>query len=266
MRYNKPFQLLRALLISSGICPQEATNMDIAQAIIKIFVKNKNMARQAYCGVLLIPGREDLRFCPLLKTYKQAWGSCIQKYADFWDPMETLKTLARGPFPITVKDTRDRLIIAMRFIQLFRSVDLARTLRTASVVGRKHFVLVMRKGKRTYQWERIVSLPRYPAISPWHLLRHYVKITAKHCREGTQLMRSLNPPYEPLTANTIGSLTKKLLKNLGIPEEWSAHSTRGAEVTLYKALGLTSEEVCEIGQWKNVVVSGKMCKRLRITI
>ena len=29
------------------------------------------------------------------------------------------------------------------------------------------------------------------------------------------------------------------------------HSTRGAGVKLYKSLGLTSEQVCELGQWKN---------------
>ena len=33
---------------------------------------------------------------------------------------------------------------------------------------------------------------------------------------------------------------------------WGAHSTRGAAVGFFKHLGLTSEEVCELGQWKNV--------------
>ena len=33
---------------------------------------------------------------------------------------------------------------------------------------------------------------------------------------------------------------------------WKPHSTRGAGVTMYKQLVLTSEEVCEIGKWKNV--------------
>ena len=43
--------------------------------------------------------------------------------------------------------------------------------------------------------------------------------------------------------------TKKLLTKHGIDtSEWKAHSTRGAGVLLYKNLGLTSEEVCEIGK------------------
>ena len=32
---------------------------------------------------------------------------------------------------------------------------------------------------------------------------------------------------------------------------YGAHSTRGAGVQLYKNLGLSSEQVCELGKWKN---------------
>ena len=140
----------------------------------------------------------------------------------------------------------------MRILQLFRSVDLARTLRTASIVDGKYYILVMRKGKKSYQWERIISIPEFPRISPWHLLITHVTLTANVCQKGSLLLRSLIPPYEPLTSNAIGALTKKLLRRHGIPDEWAAHSTRGAGVTFYKTLGMSSEEVCEIGQWKNV--------------
>ena len=36
-----------------------------------------------------------------------------------------------------------------------------------------------------------------------------------------------------------------------IVSHWGHHSTRGAGVQMYKQMGLTSEEVCEIGKWKN---------------
>ena len=32
---------------------------------------------------------------------------------------------------------------------------------------------------------------------------------------------------------------------------WGAHSTRGAAVGMYKRLNFSSEEVCELGKWKN---------------
>ena len=57
---------------------------------------------------------------------------------------------------------------------------------------------------------------------------------------------------KPLSSQRINSLTKELLQQYGIPvSHWTAHSTRGAGVLLYKNLGLSSEEVCELGQWKN---------------
>ena len=36
------------------------------------------------------------------------------------------------------------------------------------------------------------------------------------------------------------------------PKFWGAHSTRGAGVAFYRRLGLSAEEVCEIGKWKDV--------------
>jgi hypothetical protein len=64
---------------------------------------------------------------------------------------------------------------------------------------------------------------------------------------------TLKPPFKGLSANTINSLTKRFLQEHGIPTEvWGAHSTRGAGVKLWKGLGLLAEEVCEIGQWKNL--------------
>ena len=43
---------------------------------------------------------------------------------------------------------------------------------------------------------------------------------------------------------------------------WGPHSTRGAGVQFYKNLGMTSEHVCEIGQWKNVEAFTKHYLRL----
>jgi hypothetical protein len=71
-------------------------------------------------------------------------------------------------------------------------------------------------------------------------------------RRGPFSLRSLRPPYAPLKANTIGGITKRMLSQLGVPVNiFGAHSTRGAGVQFYKSLGLSSEQVCEIGKWKN---------------
>ena len=66
-------------------------------------------------------------------------------------------------------------------------------------------------------------------------------------------MLALKPPLKALTADRVGSLTRTLLRKHGIPTEfWGPHSTRGAGVLLFKKLGLPSEEVCELGKWKNI--------------
>ena len=70
----------------------------------------------------------------------------------------------------------------------------------------------------------------------------------------------------PLNANSIGSITKQSLQKLGIDTTvWKVHSTRGAGVAMYKSLGFTSEEVCELGKWKNVSAFTSHYLRLNAT-
>ena len=112
--------------------------------------------------------------------------------------------------------------------------------------------MVQRNGALEPGWEAIIRGPQ-PSLCPLSLVCAYVSLTSAHCPEGSPLLRSLRPPYPPpLKANTIGSITKKLLSDLGVPMGiFGAHSTRGAGVQFYKQLGLSSEEVCELGKWKN---------------
>ena len=72
------------------------------------------------------------------------------------------------------------------------------------------------------------------------------------CSQRFCIVQKFDPPYPPLTANSLGRITKDILAQLGIPiTVFGPHSTRGAAVKMYKALGLSSEQVCELGQWKN---------------
>ena len=79
----------------------------------------------------------------------------------------------------------------------------------------------------------------------------YVRLTS-YCTTGSPLFCNLKPPYSALSANTLGSITKKCLQRLGLNMQfWGPHSTRGAAVGMYKRLNFSSEEVCELGKWKN---------------
>ena len=84
------------------------------------------------------------------------------------------------------------------------------------------------------------------------MLQKYVAVTAHLVKEGTQLFVSLQSPVKPLSADTLGALTKKILQKYGVPPDFAPHSTRGAGVQFFKRQGLSSEEVCQIGQWRDV--------------
>ena len=137
---------------------------------------------------------------------------------------------------------------------LCRNIDLERMFRKISFVGDKPFVLMQRKGCLRPQWEAMITIPDVPTLCPWALVKKFVALTAGKVPTGSPVFISLKgPPFLPLKANSIGSMTKQSLQKLGVDTTvWKAHSTRGAGVAMYKSLGFTSEEVCELGKWKNV--------------
>ena len=225
----------------------------IAQAIIQLFQYSTAQARNAYSAILILPGFEGIRFNPLLNPYKKLWNINIEKYSHFWDPLPLLMELASNCIPSDISTLRDTLIIASRLLCLYRSSDLANIKRVVSVVNEVPFIQIKRKGWKVHKWERVVSLPECPQISPFHLMQAYVAKTRSHGKPGGGLLLALKPPYKPLSSDTIGSITKRILESHGVPPKfWGAHSTRGAGVGLMKSLGLSAEEVCEIGKWKGV--------------
>ena len=89
-------------------------------------------------------------------------------------------------------------------------------------------------------------------ISGWYLLCQYVKLTS-FLPPSSPVLRALVSPNQLLSSDRIASITKTLLGGFVIPMYmWGAHCKRGAAVQFYKNLGLSSEQVCEIGQWKNM--------------
>ena len=93
------------------------------------------------------------------------------------------------------------------------------------MVDGQPFVLWQRKGWPMARWEQVMEIKGCAHLCPWHLFKLYVALTAATVPAGTFVFRCLKPPFAPLTSNTIGSITKKALKDLGIPVDfWKAHS------------------------------------------
>ena len=162
-----------------------------------------------------------------------------------------LRKLALQPLPLhDVKLVRNRLILCWRLLGLYRSIDLAQAFRQISWIDDRPFILVKRKGWKQPRWEEVLVLDN-KFISPWHLLQTYVSLT-HHLPPGSLLLRALQAPFAPLSSDRVASITKQLLQDLGVPMSmWGPHSTRGAGVQFFKHLGMSSDQVCELGQWKN---------------
>jgi hypothetical protein len=252
--------MLWGALAQGGVHPTEATPDQIAEGIIKIFQFSPAQARNAYSAIMLLPGvGAGVRFHPLLNPYKKEWNKNVERYGSFWDPEPVLRALMAVPFhsltdPENLQTLRLQLILCCRLLCLYRSHDLANLKRTVSVLnGRTPFIKIKRKGQNFFKWERMVSIPKFPQISPFHLLQAYVSLTRKQGKLGGPVLLSLQPPFKPISADTVGSITKNFLEDFGISSKiWGPHSTRGAGVSLMKRLGLSAEEVCEIGKWKSV--------------
>jgi hypothetical protein len=177
--------------------PPEATTDQVADALIHLFQFSKAQARNAYSAMLLIPGFGGLRFHTLLTPYKRLWNQNLEKYGAFWDPLPILLGLAKAPMPTDICTLRTQLIFCSRILCLYRSSDLAQVKRTTSVLGRAPYIKIKRKGQKFHKWERVVSIPQCPQISPFHLMMSYVAATRLFVRPGGPLLISLKPPSGP---------------------------------------------------------------------
>ena len=254
-RYNTAFKVLWTVLQEQNIAPESASLEQVADAIIQIFQVSPSQARNAYSGVLLIPGFSQLRFVSLLSPYKRLWNLNVEKYGTFYDPWPILLQLAKIKFSDLISSLpalRRQFILCSRFLCLYRSSDLANMKRCVSVVTERPFIKLRRKGQKFPKWERILSLPDWPQISPAHLLQAYVAATRRQGKPGGPVLLSLQAPFRALSADRVGSITKQCLADFGVAAFFGPHSTRGAGVGLMKTLGLSGEQVCDIGKWKSV--------------
>jgi len=134
--YDSAFRILWGILKSRGVNPGEASCDQIASAIIELHKASASQARNAYSGVLLIPGFSSMRFMSVLLPYKKIWNTNTEKYASFWDPTPLLERLLSEKFDWNMaQEVRDRFILVSRILCLYRSVDLSRMLRNISFVG-----------------------------------------------------------------------------------------------------------------------------------
>ena len=140
----------------------------LAAQIIALHALSPAQARNAYSGLILIPGFDQLRFSALLSKCKKLWSESNVRYGAFWDGQDVLQKVLQDPLDWhSVAAVRGRLIICLRLLQLTRSIDLAQCLRTTYQVGTAHYLLLKRKGSPRPQWEEVVDGGLPAAVNPW---------------------------------------------------------------------------------------------------
>ena len=213
--------------------------------------------------LLLVPGFKQLNFHPLISKIRKQWNLSLPRYSAYCDPLPIFRALWRQPLDWTsVTNVRQRLILLWRFLGLFRSVDLQRTLRVISLHRGHCYISVRRKNAPLHSFEQGMCLPD-PSISPQHVLMHYVALTSSVVPAGAHLICWLRPPFAALSSNTMSSITREGLRALGVDvSNYGPHSTRGAFMEFFKSLQLDSEVVAAIGKWKNLEAFNKHDLRL----
>ena len=94
-------------------------------------------------------------------------NSSTARYADFYNPFSVFIKLCAKHLNWNVKaKVRTRLILSRRFLILYRSIDLERCNSTVSTVGGNLYIKVRRKGWDKFQFEKVLSLPDLPELSP----------------------------------------------------------------------------------------------------
>ena len=162
--------------------------------------------------MLLIPGWEHLKFSSLLKPCKKLWNISEPKYAEFWSATNVLQRLSQIPLDwSSIKQVRGRLIMSLRLLHLYRSIDLERTYRSLSLQEGAVYILSRRKGMRSRAWEKMIALvplqeltaetwnlssTGISCVCPTALLFQYVQLTAGQIPRGGALFCALTPPTD----------------------------------------------------------------------
>ena len=90
-RYQNAFNVLFAQCLHCNVNLLTSSFWEIATQINRLNMVSSNQARHAYSALLLIPGMDQLRFYPLLKTCKNLWNQHSLKYPVFWSRTEILQ-------------------------------------------------------------------------------------------------------------------------------------------------------------------------------
>jgi hypothetical protein len=178
-------------------------------------------------------------------------------------------------------ELRNLAALALRLCLLARNVDLyeIRTYRWTEPGENSKYPLgvlwlfMRRKGKKRWFWEPCIPTSEPRPECPVRLFRLYLwklhsskswhKAPEKDAwgqpasvwRSAVDTVSTAYPtPHHPIAESTLSSICTALLQELGVPEEYTAKSTRGATSTYLLEVGESQDVVVSRGKWASMAV------------
>lgn len=167
----------------------------------------------------------------------------------FYEVENLLQEMCTSPTPTCEAGIRERLILLLRILCLYRGCDLAGAVRKVRSEKQPWMIFMKRKGRPKASWYPIPHI-NPPACDPQHWLVTYMALTQDYAQP--ELFCSLRNagPRKPICSDTINSITTAYLHARGL-QDWTAHSTRGAAATALIKRGVPPAIVQALGDWQS---------------
>ena len=212
----------------------------VVSALSNLNLHSSSQQHSAFAALSMFHALNNLRFDPAIRAMRKFWNPSSPQHACFWSGKSLIVQLAEEPIDLSSwRSQRDRLIIVLRLLHLYRSIDLAPLLRlwATDPGGTSLFIAAKRKGWGAHRWERIMYFPERPLVYLATVLFRYIKVTKHVVRDlpsPCPVLVSLVKPCRALSALRVGALTKLVLQKHGIDVSFfGPHSTRDAGIDVH---------------------------------
>lgn len=173
------------------------------------------------------------------------------------DPIPSLQPLfawlATSRDPASRRVSRIRAVTLCRFVTLARSKDMEGWLAESVRVSNDSIVILTErtKGQPT---SRSYIIPRYTdndGLCPYTAFLDYWSLM-RSLGTSTFVWRAITQPFDRISADTIGRITREALEAAGIrSDQVRPHSLRAVAASQALALGAPSDEVQTAGGWRS---------------
>ena len=263
---------------NSSIDPFTASVTDGIEFLTTLFYSKDigyssiNTARSALS--LIIEARNGISFGshPLVQRYMKGifrLKPSLPKYTATYDASRVLYCLKQmGPSEaLTLKELSMKLAMLLCLLTANRDQVLPVLDITQMELGKDRCVFLIheimkttRPGKHISPVE-LIAYPYDKELCPVTMVEYYLHRTKKIRGVFIKLFLSYVYPNQPVTTSTLARWCREILKQAGISQIYSSHSTRSAATSKASAAGMSLSELCKAAGWSSSNTFGKFYKR-----